>query len=152
MSPAKPDAVNTASAAGRNIRRTVMERGTGSCPAYFFAVGLGLVARDFALVDLVDLLLVEEHLGVAAVHPAPQEAVEEIRVDVLAQVHPTEDLEGFGQGLAFLVRPVLRRERLEDVGDAHAARLYRHLLAGQALRIALAVHALVVPAGVLRHF
>ena len=56
-----------------------------------------------------------------------------------------------GQRLALLVRPVRGGERLEDVGDSHAARLHRHLRPGEPARIALAVHALVVASRVLRH-
>ena len=63
----------------------------------------------------------------------------------------TEYPQRFRERLAGLVRPVLRGERLEDVGDAHDPGLHRHLLAGQPPRIALSVHALVVAAGVLRN-
>src|SRR5262245_38452848 len=111
----------------------------------------GPVAGDARLVDLVDLLRVEEHLGVALVDLALDEHVEQVRVDVAVLLHAAEDLKRLGQRLALLVGTVLGGERLEDVGDAHAARLHRHLLAREALRVALAVHALVVAAGVLGH-
>src|SRR4051812_3599410 len=71
------------------------------------ALGRWPVTGDFRLVDLVDLLLVEEHLGVALVHLAAYEDVEEVRVDVLVLFHPPEDLERLGEGLALLVRLVL---------------------------------------------
>ena len=79
------------------------------------------------------------------------EDVEQVRIDVAVELELAEDRQRFGQRLALLVGPVLGGERLEDVGDAHDARLHRHLLALQAARIALAVHALVVAAGIFRH-
>ena len=44
-----------------------------------------------------------------------------------------------------------RRQRLEDVGDAHHPRLHGHVVTLKALRVALAVHAFVMAAGILRH-
>jgi len=70
---------------------------------------------------------------------------------VLVGLHAAEDFERFGQRLTLLVRAILRRQRLEDVGNAHAARLHGHLIAGQPARVSLAIHAFVVAAGVLRH-
>src|SRR5262249_32521022 len=98
------------------------------------------VTRDLAHVHLVDLVRVEELPGVGVVDLLPHEDVEEIRVDVAVQLELAEYRQRLGERLALLVGPVLRRQRLEDVGDAHAARLDRHLLALQPPRIALAVH------------
>src|SRR5262245_65978558 len=106
------------------------------------------VAGDLRYVYFIDLVGVEELPGILLVDLLPQEHVEEIRIDVAVQLELAEYGERLGERLALLVRPVLGGERLEDVGDPHAARLDRHLLAGEAARIALAVHALVVAAGV----
>src|SRR5437879_7657801 len=54
-------------------------RGSTEAPA----ARSGRVAGDARLVHLVDLLLVEEHLGVAPVHLAPHEDVEQVRIDVV---------------------------------------------------------------------
>src|SRR5882672_4531933 len=104
MSPAKPDAANTANEAGKKsfsctrIRRTFGRSGTAR---------LRLVAGDARFVDFVDLLRVEEHLRVALVDLAAHEDVEQIRVDVVAELHLAQDLERLGERLALLVGPVL---------------------------------------------
>ncbi len=79
------------------------------------------VSGDLALVNIVDLLFVEEHLGVAQVHLPAHEDVEQVRVDMAVQPEFAEDLQRLGQGFALLIGPVLRGEGLEDVGDAHDA-------------------------------
>src|SRR5688572_4984101 len=68
-------------------------RTIGVMNCQFLSPRSGLVARDLALVHLVDLLLVEEHLGVAAVDLLAHEDVEEVRVDVVVELHAPEDLE-----------------------------------------------------------
>src|SRR5712691_7222889 len=102
-----------------------------------------------AFVDLVDLIGVKKLLGVAQVDLVANKYVEQVRVDVPVQLEVSEDLQRFGKRLAALVRPVLGSQRLENIGDPHDPRLYRHLLPLQSARVTLAVHALVVPAGVL---
>src|SRR5207248_83583 len=84
------------------------------------AASVGLVARDLRFVDLVHLLLVEEHLGVASVHLAAHEDVEEVGIDMVIFLHAPEDLERLRQRLALLVGAVFGGERLEDVSDPHA--------------------------------
>src|SRR4029077_6495702 len=85
--------------------------------------GSGPVPGDRALVDLIDLLPVEEHLGIALVHLAPDEHVEQVGIHLAVFLPAARDLERLGQRLALLVGPVLRRQGLEDVGDTHAPRL-----------------------------
>src|SRR6266436_6175785 len=65
----------------------------------------GPVARDARFVDRVDLFGIEEHLGVAPVDLPAHEDVEQIRVDVVVELHAAQDLERLRQRLAFLVRP-----------------------------------------------
>src|SRR5258706_8608648 len=109
-------------------------------------------SRYLGFVDLVDLIGVEESLGVTQVDLLANEYVEQIRVDVPVQPEVSEDPEGLGKRFTALVRPVLGGQRLENIGDSHDPRLHRHLLPLQSTRVALPVHALVVTAGVLRHF
>ena len=66
-------------------------------------------------------------------------------------LHVSHDLHGFGEALAFFVRPVLGGQCFEDVGDGHDARGDRHVPGVNALRVAGPIHLLVVPAGVLRN-
>ena len=68
-----------------------------------------------------------------------------------AELELSENSQRFREGFAFLVGAVLRSKRFEDVGDAHAARLHRHLIARKTARIPFAIHALVMAARILRH-
>src|SRR5262245_28321459 len=72
-----------------------------------FPAALGRVARDAGLVHVVDLFLVEEHLGIAPVNLLAHEDIEQVRVDVAVEPHAAEDLERLRQRLALLVGPVL---------------------------------------------
>src|SRR5262249_28108635 len=101
--------------------------------------GRRYVARDPGDVHIVVLVGVQELLGVGLVDLLPHENVEEIRVDVAVELEFSEYGQRLGQRLALLVGSVLRRERLEDIGDPHAPRLNRHLLALEAPRVAFTI-------------
>ena len=75
----------------------------------------------------------------------------QVRIDVAVVAEFVQDVECLRQGHAGLVGAVARGERFEDVGDAHHPRLPAHLLARQAARVVIAVHALMVAASVLEN-
>src|SRR3989304_5512282 len=66
----------------------------------------GRIARNLRLVHLVDLLLVEEQLGVTPVDLLAHEHIEQVRIDVPVQPESAEYFQRFGQRLALLVGPV----------------------------------------------
>src|SRR5688572_20840407 len=109
MSPAKPETVNSAkkAAAGMRLKATGGSRPDSLGPGASFWVVLGVVAGDLGRIHGVDLLGVEELLRVAHVHLVAHEDVEEVGIDVAADLHLAQDRERVGQGLARLVRAVL---------------------------------------------
>src|SRR3989338_11471849 len=82
-------------------------------------------ARNLAQIHRVDLLGREKLAGVIEINLLANEYVEQVGVDMPAQFELSEYGQRFGQGLAELVWAVFGGERLENIGDAHHARLDR---------------------------
>ena len=101
----------------RRKGRSGLDRG----PKAAIAVPLRGVAGDLRLVDVVDLLLVEEHLGVAAIDLLAHENVEQVGVHVAAQAHLAKykgrTVGTFGEAATFSFYP---GKNLGAFGDAGA--------------------------------
>lgn len=81
-----------------------------------------------------------------AVHPAAEEQLQQLPVEVPVADHEHHDLHRFGQGLRRFVRPVGRCQRLEDIGNRHHPFCNAQVLLAQPARVTAAVHLLVVVA------
>jgi hypothetical protein len=122
------------------------QRGFGRSPGR--GVWGGALMLD-DLRDVVDLVRMHELLGVFQIHLFPDEHVEQVRVDVPVELELAKYLERFGEGLALLVGTIGRGQRLEYVGDSHHPRLHAHVFALEPARVTLAIHPLMVAAGIL---
>ena len=89
--------------------------------------------------------------GVSAVYLPADEDFEQGGVDMAVEAEAFEDGQRLRELHAFLVWPVLGRERFEDIGNAHYPCLPAHVFAPQAFRVAFAVHPFVVTTGIFRN-
>jgi hypothetical protein len=106
--------------------------------------------RNPGQIHFIDLFGRKKLFGIVEIDFFAHENIEQVGVDVSAQFELAKYGQGFGERFAFFVGSILGGECLENIRDAHDPGLYRHLVARQSARIALAVHALVMPAGLLR--
>src|SRR5690606_13026171 len=99
----------------------------------------------------IQLLLVEDLLGILFPDTLAQEEFIQVRVNMVIVAHAFQDRQRLGDLHRVLVRTVLGGQRLEDIGNRHHPCRPGHLFPGQATREATAVHLLMVATGVLRH-
>lgn len=79
--------------------------------------------------------------------------VKEIWVDVSFGLHggQSQYLARLRQRVGSSVGPVAGCERFEDIGDGHDVRLHRHLILGESLRVASAIHPFMAATRKFRH-
>ena len=106
---------------------------------------------DTTQIYFIDLLRSQKLARVIQIHLFAYKHIEQVGIDMPVELELSEDGQRFGQGLAYLVRPVFGGQGFEDIRDAHHPGLYRHLIPYQPARVTLAIHALVMAARVFRY-